>query len=152
MARQIRTCRFFWLAGAIASLIPTLLAVSAHSAAAPASSGAVSFSRDLAPIFQRKCVTCHGTEKTKGGYQLHTFQNLMKGGESKEASVVPGQPERSKLFQLLVAKDADDRMPQKDDPLPAAPLALIERWIKEGAKFDGLNSVFEFVRVALCGQ
>jgi WD40 repeat protein len=63
----------------------------------------------------------------------------MKGGESKEPAVAPGQPERSKLFQLLIARDADDRMPQKDDPLPAAPIALVERWIKEGARFDGAD-------------
>jgi dipeptidyl aminopeptidase/acylaminoacyl peptidase/mono/diheme cytochrome c family protein len=103
----------------------------------PSASLPVSFSKDLAPIFLQKCVTCHGPEKSKGGYQLHTFEGLWKGGESKEPPVIPGQPERSKLFQLLVAKDPDDRMPQKDDPLPAAQIALIERWIKDGAKFDG---------------
>lgn len=111
-----------------------LASVSLLDAADPAP---VSFSKDIAPILQQKCVTCHNPEKTKGGYQLHSFTSLMKPGESKEPPVTPGDPGRSHLRQLLVARDEDDRMPQKDDPLPSAQIALIERWIKEGAKFDG---------------
>jgi WD40 repeat protein len=103
------------------------------------SSNSVSFSKAIAPLLQQKCVTCHGPEKTKGGYQLHTFAALMKPGESKEAPVVAGEPARSHLFQLITAKDADDRMPQKDDPLPLPQIALVERWIQEGAKFDGVD-------------
>jgi len=98
---------------------------------------AVSFTNEIAPLLLQKCQACHGPEKSKGGYRLHTFESLIQGGESKEAAITPGQPEKSKLFQLITARDDDDRMPQKDDPLPAGQIALIERWIKEGAKFDG---------------
>lgn len=86
-----------------------------------------------------KCLACHGPEKTKGGYQLHTFDHLLKPGDSKAAPITAGQPAQSHLFALLTTKDADDRMPQKDDPLPAASIALVERWIREGAHFDGTN-------------
>src|SRR4029453_4129098 len=97
----------------------------------------VSFTNEIPPIFLQKCQTCHGPEKSKGGYRLHTFELLMKGGESKEPAITPGFPEKSKLFALITAKDEDDRMPQKDDPLPATQIALIGRWIQQGAKFDG---------------
>ena len=100
----------------------------------------ISFSRNIAPILQKKCVTCHGPEKAKGKFQLHTFELLLKGGESKEPTVVAGKPDRSKLYQLITAKDEEDRMPQKDDPLPAKQIALIEQWIKEGARFDGADT------------
>lgn len=103
------------------------------------SSSPISFSKEIAPLFQQKCVACHGPEKTKGGYQLHSFAVLMKPGESKEAPVVAGEPARSHLYRLITARDADDRMPQKDDPLPSSQIALVERWIKEGAKFDGAD-------------
>ena len=116
---------------------------------APASSGQdkqtenafspVSFSRQIAPILVKKCVTCHGPEKSKGHFRLDTFDLLLKAGESKSAPVVPSQPEQSELVRRLSAKDEDDRMPQKDDPLPAEHIALIERWIKDGAKFDGAD-------------
>lgn len=100
----------------------------------------VSFRDDIAPILQAKCVTCHDTAKAKGGYRLHTFAELLKPGESKERPVVAGHPEQSKLHVLLTAADDDDRMPQKDDPLPAAQIALIARWIRQGADFDGVDS------------
>src|SRR5437762_12525452 len=57
-----------------------------------ATSTPVSFSKDLAPILARKCVACHGPEKSKGHFRLDSFDWLMKAGESKSAPVVPGQP------------------------------------------------------------
>ncbi|NBV24238.1 MAG: hypothetical protein EBS05_20265 [Proteobacteria bacterium] len=102
-----------------------------------AATGEVSFTKDVAPILAKKCVTCHGPEKAKGNYQLHNFETLMKPGASKTAPVTPGQPAKSEFFRLLITTDADDRMPQKDDPLPKAQLTLIEQWIQQGAKFDG---------------
>lgn len=124
---------------ALVSLCLIVLAQRLDAADATELSNSVSFSKDIAPLLQQKCVTCHGPEKTKGGYQLHTFAALMKPGESKEAPVVAGAPARSHLLQLLTARDPDDRMPQKDDPLPPPQIALVERWIKEGAKFDGAD-------------
>ena len=97
----------------------------------------VSFSKDLAPILARKCVACHGPEKSKGHFRVDSFDWLTKAGESKSAPLVPGQPEQSELVRRLTAKDEDERMPQKDDPLPPELIALIERWIKDGARFDG---------------
>ena len=100
----------------------------------------VSFSRDIAPILRAKCVTCHNAEKAKGGYRLHSFAELMKAGESGDLPVAASVPARSKLHQVLVATDPDDRMPQKDDPLPPAQVALFARWIEQGAKFDGSDA------------
>ena len=99
----------------------------------------VSFSKDLAPILAKKCVACHGPEKSKGHFRLDSFEWLSKAGESKSAPVVAGQPDQSELVRRLTATDEDDRMPQKDDPLPAEQIALIEGWIKDGATFDGTD-------------
>src|SRR6185369_12714804 len=100
----------------------------------------VSFTHQIAPILARKCLTCHGPEKSKGGFRLDTFELLLKPGESKSASLVSGNPQQSELFRRITIKDEDDRMPQKADPLPDAEIVLIERWIKEGARFDGADS------------
>ncbi|MEO8429801.1 MAG: c-type cytochrome domain-containing protein [Verrucomicrobiota bacterium] len=97
----------------------------------------VSFTNQIAPILTRKCLTCHGPEKSKGGFRLDTFELLLKPGESKSASIVSGKPQPSELYRRVTIKDEDDRMPQKADPLPEAEIVLIERWIKEGARFDG---------------
>lgn len=97
----------------------------------------VSFTRDVAPLLSRKCLTCHNAEKNKGKFRLDTFERLLKPGSSKDPSIVPTKPEESRLLTILREKDPEDRMPQKDDPLPPAQIALIERWIREGARFDG---------------
>ncbi len=96
----------------------------------------VSFRNDIAPVLAKKCVACHSPEKTKGGFQLHTFAAMTKGGDSKSPALTAGNPEKSELYLRLVAKDPDNRMPQKDDPLTKDQIALIRRWIQEGAKFD----------------
>src|SRR6266516_7395420 len=83
----------------------------------------VSFSKEIAPILVKKCVACHGPEKSKGHFRLDSFDRLMRAGESKSAPVLPSQPEQSELVRRLTAKDEDDRMPQKDDPLPAEQIA-----------------------------
>lgn len=98
--------------------------------------GVVSFTNDIAPILAQKCIACHGERRAKGNFQLHTYDALMKGVKGERVLVV-GKPEASEFYELLVSKDEDSRMPQNDDPLPAAQIALIKQWIQEGARFDG---------------
>jgi WD40 repeat protein len=123
-----------FLAAAIGSLLTAASVTAAESSMPPAS-----FSKEIAPLLTAKCVTCHGPDKAKGHYRLDSFAAIMQAGESNDAPIVAGSVEKSHLFQLITAKDPDDRMPQKDDPLPAVQVALIERWIREGAKFDGAD-------------
>ncbi len=98
---------------------------------------ALSFTNDVAPILVAKCVICHSPEKSKGHYQLHTFEALLKAGESKAAPIQPGSARESHLFQLITATDEADRMPQKGDPLAPVEVQKIEKWISQGARFDG---------------
>jgi len=96
----------------------------------------VSFRRDIAPLLQRRCATCHSEENPKGGYRLDTVKLLRDPGDSGDAPLVPGKPRESHLLQLLVTDDKDDRMPQKADALPPEEIALIEKWIAAGAVSD----------------
>src|SRR2546423_7930054 len=106
--------------------------------AAPATQGAgVSFRRDVAPILLDRCQKCHGPEKAKGDYRLDTFERLMKSGESGEAPLVAGKPGESQLYQLITTAEDEDRMPKKSDPLSAASIAVIAKWIAQGAQYDG---------------
>jgi WD40 repeat protein len=120
-------------------LLANVVVIGAETQPGSAAQTSISFSKQVAPILVSKCQTCHNTEKSKGGYRLETFDTLMKAGDSKEAPVVPGNSKQSKLYQLITATDPDDRMPQKADALPVGQVALIEKWISEGAKFDSTN-------------
>ncbi len=109
-----------------------LLPVLAHAEA-------VSFSKQIAPLLKDKCVECHREGKAKGGYRLDTFERLAKPGDSKAAALTPGKPDASDLYARLVTDDEDDRMPAKGDALEKAEIALVKRWISEGARYDNAN-------------
>ncbi len=117
------------------ALIPLFfLSFSAHAA-----DDAVSFKRDVAPILAQHCVACHNAKKAKGKYRVDTFDLLIAADRpaDKRDIVVPGQPDKSVLLELLIEPDAEFRMPQDADALPAKQVSLIKRWIEQGATFDG---------------
>ena len=109
-----------------------------HASAAdvPASSGAVSYHQQILPLFQAKCQGCHQPAKAKGKYVMTSFDRLLKGGSSGDAAIVPGQPDKSYLIELITPIDGEAEMPQKADPLHETEIALIRKWIEQGAKDD----------------
>ncbi|MCM8526071.1 MAG: c-type cytochrome [Lentisphaeraceae bacterium] len=100
------------------------------------STQAVDFKKDIAPIFEARCVKCHGAKKQKGEYRLSNAKDIVKAGESEEKPVVAGSPEKSYLVKLIaMTEDDDDVMPPKGGTLSKDEVAKIKAWIKEGAKF-----------------
>jgi len=129
-----------WSNIAAGLILPVLLTAPAlgrddSADAKPDEAEPVSFIRDVAPIISRNCVACHNPKKSEGKYSMTTFASLAKGGEIGGA-VEPGAPDESYLFELI-GPDGEPRMPYKLDPLPDDEIALIERWISEGGKYDG---------------
>ena len=119
-----------------ALLIPCVVTAMIGSAIAEADAP-VSFRKDIAPLLQRRCSACHCEESAKGGYRLDTFRRMSKAGDSDLSPVVAGKTKDSELYQRLIEKDANDRMPQKAEALPASEIALVEKWIQQGAVNDG---------------
>jgi mono/diheme cytochrome c family protein len=104
---------------------------------ADAPAGAVSFMKDVAPLLAQNCIACHNARKAESRYNLTTFAQLAKGGQQGEGiTLEPGDPDASYLVELI-RPDGQPRMPYKLDPLPPEKIALIERWVKEGARYDG---------------
>ena len=93
----------------------------------------VSFFREVRPILRTNCVGCHKPGKLKGGLDLTSHAMLLKGGKSGD-TLKPGHAEESELFTQLVG--AEPEMPKDAEPLTAAEVATIRRWIAEGATDD----------------
>jgi mono/diheme cytochrome c family protein len=108
----------------------------AKGASAPAVSE-VSFSRDLAPVFEQ-CVGCHGDRNPRGGINIESFSSLMRGG-TNGSPVSAGNPSGSLLIEKLLGKAEGQRMPAGKPPLSAETIAKIEQWIAAGANFDGTD-------------
>ena len=111
----------------------------------PQTSPPVSFLKDLAPVLVRNCIACHNPKKSEGKYVMTTFAQLARGGVAGEGiNLEPGDADAS-YFVELCRIDGEPRMPYKLDPLPSESIALIERWVKEGAKYDGVDPTEEWL-------
>lgn len=92
------------------------------------------YARHLYPIFQAKCVVCHGEQKVKGGLRVDSYDLLMRGG-TEGAVIIPGKPERSILLQrIMLPPDHKKSMPgEGKPPLKPEEIAWIRAWIAQGA-------------------
>ncbi len=112
----------------------SLLTLVIAFAAGAVAHGEVDFEDEIVPIFEENCFDCHGEDKPKGQFRLDRLASLLRGGDSGEAAVVPGDPAASFLVKVIRHKEPELEMPPKGDALAEADIALIEQWIKEGAK------------------
>jgi len=92
------------------------------------------FEKRVAPIFEQKCVACHGEKKQKGKLRLDSFAHLMRGGEAG-AVVKAGEPKESELFlRVTLHPEDEDFMPaDSKPPLTKDEVKVLELWIAAGA-------------------
>ncbi|MFP6877839.1 MAG: DUF1549 domain-containing protein [Roseibacillus sp.] len=96
----------------------------------------VSYWNDIRPLLQASCQGCHQPAKAKGDYILTDVPRLIAGGESGEPAVIAKDPAMSFLLEQITPKNGKAEMPLKDAPLHETEIALIRRWILEGALDD----------------
>ncbi len=96
----------------------------------------ISYSRDIKPIFQRHCWSCHQGAKASGDYIMSDPVGLMTKGDSDEKPIVPGHPGRSHLVELITPTDGHAAMPADSPPLAPQDIEKIAQWILEGAVID----------------
>lgn len=97
----------------------------------------VDFERDISPILEERCWGCHGADDQESGLRLDQRPRLLRGGDSGLATVVPGEPEKSYLIEVVNHVDEEMAMPPDEDKLPASQIDLLTRWIKQGANWPG---------------
>ncbi len=94
------------------------------------------FTKDIAPLLERKCLTCHNTNDHKGDFALETREQLLASG-----FVIARNPDDSHLISVLVPEspDAPPSMPKDSAPLTTDEVDTIRQWIADGAVWpDGL--------------
>jgi mono/diheme cytochrome c family protein len=106
---------------------------------APTGSETISFAKDIAPVLAQNCTGCHGTNNPRGNLSLFTMARLMRGGDRGEP-VLPGKGADSLIVKKLRGTADGARMPMGRGPLDDATIAKFQKWIEEGAKFDGPDS------------
>jgi mono/diheme cytochrome c family protein len=121
--------------GALATCIPATCASVEH-VSAPAV--VASYATVVRPIFESRCIGCHGAEKQKGKLRLDLPDSIRAGGEDGPVFVA-GKPAESEILRRLrLPLDDEDHMPPKDKLQPGADeIRALEAWIGAGAPFEG---------------
>ena len=95
----------------------------------------VDFVRDIQPILVASCQGCHGAKAQMGQLRLDAkapASRTFKAGNAAE----------SHLYQRVAGTSDQARMPMGGKPLPADQIAVIKRWIDEGADWpDAVGTI-----------
>src|SRR5437870_11141741 len=93
---------------------------------------AADFVKDVRPILESRCYSCHGPQKQKNGLRLDIRSMALAGGDNGKA-IVPGKSGDSPLIQRVTSAEKTERMPPSGDPLTPFQIALLKSWIDGGA-------------------
>ena len=102
----------------------------------------VSYNFDIRPILSDKCLACHGPDanKREAGLRLDIAENAFRALEENPTAhaLVAGKPELSQAFLRITTQDSAERMPPVESNLKLSQreINLIEKWIKQGAKYE----------------
>ncbi|MCA9430759.1 MAG: DUF1549 domain-containing protein, partial [Candidatus Omnitrophica bacterium] len=98
------------------------------------------FHKNILPIFQNNCFGCHGPDKQKAGLRLDSLEAMIKGGDFGSV-LTPGDVDKSYLVEVI-RYTGETKMPPKEK-LPDESIALIEQWVRDGAKWGDASQAGE---------
>ena len=104
------------------------------SAATPAKE--ISYAKDVAPIFEKFCATCHNADEDHPSQLfMDSYETLMKGGKHGK-SIQPGNSKESLLLQKMSpAPPFGKKMPPSKKLIPTAgQIETLRQWIDQGAR------------------
>ncbi|MEY3174271.1 MAG: hypothetical protein RLZZ436_2185 [Planctomycetota bacterium] len=115
---------------AVRLLLPgVLLGVAAGVVQADGEEG---FEKAIRPLLLDRCIECHGPTKQEHGVRLDRRQDVLQGKAGDQPLVVPGDPARSRIFQVLQHAEDDIAMPPSGR-LPEEQRQAVHDWIQAGA-------------------
>ena len=90
---------------------------------------AIDFKKEVLPLLQEHCLDCHNADLAESGLRLDSRLWALKGGDSGENVILPGNSEGSYLYQRVTTQNSSERMPPDADPLDAGELEILRQWI-----------------------
>ena len=122
---------------------PLLLAVSLIASAASGEDSLpdrIEFNRDIRPILSDVCFQCHGPDaaQRKAELRFDSEAGALSPLSDGRAAIVAGKPDESELVRRIRSNDADLMMPPPEFERRLSPrqIALLTRWIEQGAKWE----------------
>ncbi len=96
----------------------------------------VAFNRDIRPLLNENCVSCHGGIRRQGDLNLLWRSDALLPAESGNRAIVPFKPSESELIRRVTTYDTAERMPKDAHPLSPEAVTILRQWITDGAKWD----------------
>lgn len=89
----------------------------------------------IVPFLDKKCMSCHNENKAKGGLNMTSYHQLLKGGKGDHPTLVPGSSMKSDLSRRisLPSGNEDVMPPEGKIPLSQDEISLLTWWIDQGA-------------------
>ena len=88
---------------------------------------------EIRSLFERRCVSCHGPKRARGGLRIDTRAAIELGGNSGLPALVPWDAGASEILARVTTDDVELRMPLDQDPLADREIEALRQWIEEGA-------------------
>jgi hypothetical protein len=101
--------------------------------ATQANTSKVDYLRDIQPILEKNCYSCHGAGAQMSALRLDSRQAFLAGGTNGKI-VVPGKAADSSLYKRVAGIGDLTRMPFGSQPLTPVQIELIRTWIDQGAE------------------
>jgi mono/diheme cytochrome c family protein len=89
----------------------------------------ISYTKDIQPIFQSRCASCHIGKAKSAGLNLGSYKSLMAGSEDGPV-IVPRDAGQSYLVEKITAGE----MPKRGPKLTPAQIQLITDWVNAGSQ------------------
>ncbi|CAN0588865.1 unnamed protein product, partial [Ectocarpus sp. 12 AP-2014] len=97
----------------------------------------------IQPLFDAKCVSCHGNEVKRGGLNMSHPDSLLLGGDGGQV-VLTGNAGKSELFRRITLPQKNSKfMPPTNSVLTYDEIKTVEWWIDQGASFENVVSQVE---------
>ncbi len=95
----------------------------------------ISYSAEVKPILNNKCISCHGGVKKNAGLSFLFRDEALAITESGKPAIIPGNSKKSELIRRLHETDLEERMPYKKPKLSDKEIEILTKWIDQGAKW-----------------
>jgi len=100
----------------------------------------LTFNQDIEPILSENCYACHGPDPgpRKAGLRLDRAEYAFAPHEKSGPAIRPGDPDHSPLVLRIQSRKEKEIMPPPEAhrTLTAAQIAVLRRWVKEGAAYQ----------------
>jgi mono/diheme cytochrome c family protein len=106
-----------------------------------ASEKKIDFVKDLKPLFEKACFSCHGVKpRAKGKYFMNNREKTLAGGSSDEKAIIVGKSDKSPFVHYIADLVEEMEMPPLDKrdkyaKLTKGQVGLVRAWIDQGAKW-----------------